>query len=64
MKAQAGLYTFGIHRSKWGIWQYYNVSERGSSATFIKDVNTFEEAVREVYHLNGWGEPKNIKKVF
>lgn len=64
MKAQVGLYRFGRHRSKWGIWQYDSVSEKGASATFVKDVNTYEEAVREVYRLNGWGEPKNIKKVF
>jgi hypothetical protein len=40
------------------------VSETGTSATFIKDVFTYEEAVREVYRLNGWGQPKFIKRVF
>lgn len=25
---------------------------------------SYEEAVREVYHLNGWGTPKYIKRVF
>lgn len=64
MKAQVGLYRFGRHRSKWGIWQYDYVSETGASATFVKDVDTYEEAVREMYRLNGWKEPKNIKGVY
>ena len=62
---KVGQYKFGRHRNNWGIWQYDMVAENGaSSARFIKDVFTYEEAVREVYRLNGWGEPKNIKKVY
>ena len=64
MKARVGLYKFGRHRNFWGIWQYDWVSETGSSATFVKDVFSYEEAVREVYRLNGWGEPKYIKRVY
>ena len=64
MKAQVGLYKFGRHRNHWGIWQYDWVSETGASARFAKDVYSYEEAVREVYRLNGWGEPKYIKRVF
>lgn len=64
MKAQVGQYKFGRHRNHWGIWQYDYVSETGSSARFIKDVFSYEEAVREVYRLNGWGQPKYIKRVF
>lgn len=64
MKPEVGKYKFGRHRSKWGIWQWDSVSERGASARFIKDVSTYEEAVREVYRLNGWGEPKHIRKTF
>ena len=62
MNAQVGQYKFGRHRNHWGIWQYDRVSETGTSATFIKDVFTYEEAVREVYRLNGWGEPKYINR--
>ena len=40
------------------------VSENGSMASFIKDVFSYEEAVREVYRLNGWGEPKSVKRVY
>ena len=64
MKAQVGQYKFGRHRSLWGIWQYTMVSETGAMASFVKDVYSYEEAVREVYRLNGWGQPKYIKRVF
>ena len=64
MKAEVGKYYFGRHRRCFGIWQYDFVSETGSTARFIKDVFTFEEAVREVYRLNGWNEPKVIKRSF
>ena len=64
MKAQVGMYKFGRHRHHWGIWQYDSVTETGTSARFIKDVFTFEEAVREVYRLNGWGEPKQIRRSY
>ena len=64
MKAEVGKYMFGRHRRCFGIWQYDWVSETGSSARFIKDVRTYEEAVAEVYRLNGWGTPKYIKRVF
>ena len=64
MKAQVGLYKFGRHRNWWGIWQYDSVTDTVTSARFIKDVRTYEEAVTEVYRLNGWGEPKQIRKSF
>ena len=64
MKAQVGQYTFGCHRNVWGIWQYDMALETGSSAVFVKDVYSYEEAVREVYRLNGWGEPKQIRRSY
>ena len=64
MKAEVGKYKFGRHYNLWGIWQWDWVSETGSSARFIKDVRTYEEAVTEVYRLNGWGTLKYIKRVF
>ena len=64
MKAQVGQYMFGRHRNSWGIWQYTMVSENGTMASFIKDVFSYEVAVREVYRLNGWGEPKSVKRVY
>ena len=50
-----------------GCWPFcsYDVVEDGfESAKHIKDAQTYEEAVREVYRLNGWGEPKNIHRRF
>ena len=64
MKAEVGKYYFGRHRSMWGLWQYDWVSETGSTARFVKDVRSYEEAVVEVYRLNGWGEPKQIRRSF
>lgn len=64
MKEKVGRYYFGRHRRSWGIWQYDMVSETGASARFIKDVLSFEDAVKEIYKLNGWGEPKQIRKSF
>ena len=64
MNAEVGKYKFGRHRSMWGIWQWDSVTEKGSTARFVKDVRTYEEAVTEVYRLNGWRVPKHIKRVF
>ena len=64
MKEKVGRYYFGRHRRSWGIWQYDMVSETGASGRFIKDVLSFEDAVKEIYKLNGWGEPKQIKRFF
>ena len=64
MRAEVGKYKFGRHRNLWGIWQWDSVTKTGTSARFIMVVFSYEEAVREVYRLNGWGEPKSIKRVF
>lgn len=64
MKAQVGRYFFGRHRSLWGIWQWDHVTENSALGIFIKDVRSYAEAVREIYRLNGWGEPKNINRQF
>ena len=64
MKAEVGKYKFGRHRTLWGIWLYNHVSETGATARFIKDVYTYEDAVRETYRLNGWAQPKQIRRQF
>ena len=63
MRAAVGKYKFGRHYSKWGIWEYTTVNENGALATFVKDVNTFEDALRETFALNGWGQPQ-IRRQF
>ena len=65
MTAKVGTYHFGRHRSNWGIYMWDVVREDGfATSKFIKDVFTYEEAVREIYALNGWGEPKSIRRSF
>ena len=64
MKARVGQYKFGRHYRNWGIWMYDYVSATGYTAIFVKDVFSYEEAVREVYRLNGWGEPRKIYRKF
>ena len=64
MKAEVGKYKFGRHRSMCAIWQWDSVTENGSTARFVKDVRTYEEAVTEVYRLNGWGAPKQIRRSY
>ena len=64
MKAELGKHFFGRHRSQWGIWVWDHVAEQGNSGKFIKDVATYDEAVKTTYKLNGWGEPQIIKRKF
>lgn len=64
MNAQVGQYKFGRHRNVWGIWRYMVVNESGNCAEFVKDVLTYNDAVREVYHLNGWAQPRKIYRKF
>lgn len=65
MTAKVGTYHFSRHRSNWGIYVWDVVRVDGfATAKFIKDVFTYEEAVREVYALNGWGAPKSIRRSF
>lgn len=64
MKAKVGLYHFCHKRNMWSIYQYITVTETGSIARHIEDYGYFEDAVKAVYRLNGWGEPKNITKRF
>lgn len=66
MKAKVGLHFFGRLRSGWGIWCYDSVNEEtgGTSAYKVADCYTYEEAVKKMYSLNGWGEPKYIRKQF
>lgn len=65
MKLQVGTYHFGRHRSHWGIYICRSVEENGTTISdHIGVAFTYEEAVREVYRLNGWGEPKKIYRKY
>ena len=60
MAKTVGTYYFGRHRSQWGIWMVESISNGVTMSCFIKDVFSYEDAVKETYRLNGWGEPKRI----
>lgn len=55
MKATA-KYHFGKRLNNWAIWD--------NEGRKIMTVFSFEEAVRQTYLLNGWGEPKSINRKF
>ena len=62
MAKTVGTYHFGRHRSAWGIWMVESINNGVIMSAFIKDAASYEDAVRETYHLNGWGEPRSIYK--
>ena len=64
MAKTVGSFYFGRHRSMWGIWMVESISNGVTFGAFIKDVRSYEDAVRETYALNGWGEPKRINKKY
>ena len=64
MGKSVGTYYFGRHRSLWGIWMVESISNGVTMSAFIKNVFTYEDAVKTTYALNGWGEPKRIYKKY
>ena len=64
MATKIGQYHFGRHRSAWGIWVVESINNGVTMSCFIKDVFSYEAAVKETYRLNGWGEPKRIYKKY
>ena len=64
MTLKVGTYHFGRHYNCWGIWMVESISNGVTMSCFIKDVFCYEDAVKETYRLNGWGEPKKIYRKF
>jgi hypothetical protein len=60
MAKKVGTYYYGRHYGNWGIWMVESISNGVIMSVFVKDVCTYENAVRETYKLNGWSEPKQI----
>lgn len=58
MKAIVGQYHFCHKRNMWSVYQYTTVTATGNTARHIEDFGHYEDAVKAVYYLNGWGEPK------
>ena len=64
MKAQVGFYHVCRSKAGWCVYQYNHVTETSSSSSKIDSFPYFENAIIEMYKLNGWGQPKNITKKF
>ena len=64
MTLTVGTYHFGRHRRAWGIWVCDFANNGATSSAFVKDVYSYEDAVKETYRLNGWGQPKKIYKQY
>ena len=64
MTKKVGTYYFARHRRNWGIWVITYCNNVVTMGDFVKDVFTYEDAVRTTYALNGWGEPKNIVRKY
>lgn len=64
MAKKVGSFYFGKHYRNWGIWVVVSIENGITMGEHVKDVRTFEDAVRETYSLNGWGEPKRINKKY
>lgn len=60
MKAVVGRYFFGKHYGNWGIWQYDHVSKSGTNANYIKDVFSYEDAVKKCIVLMAGGNLKQF----
>ena len=62
MKAQVGLYHVSRNMGSWNVYQYNFVTATSNSSTKIDSFSYFEEAIKAMYKLNGWNEPKNISQ--
>jgi hypothetical protein len=64
MKAQVGLYHVCQLRNSWCVYVYTHVTATSNSAEKVDSFPYFQDAIIEMYKLNGWGQPKNITKKF
>jgi hypothetical protein len=64
MTRKVGTYYFARHRRAWGIWIITSIINGVTSGTFVKDVLSYEDAVRTTYSLNGWCTPKSIVRKY
>ena len=64
MAKTVGTYYFHRHYSSWGIWVVISNNNGVTMGEHVKDVRTYEDAVKETYRMNGWGEPKHIVRKY
>lgn len=56
MSSTKGKYILGRLRKGWAVWD--------RSGGKMLETRDYKAAVRELYRLNGWGEPKNIRQEY
>ena len=64
MAKAVGTYYFKRLRNRWAVYVVVYSHDGIEMGDFVKDANSFDDAVRETYSLNGWGEPKRINKKY
>lgn len=64
MAKAVGTFYFGRHYRNWGIWVVISNENGITMGEHVKDVRTYEDAVKETYSLNGWGTPKHIVRKY
>ena len=64
MTKTVGTYYFGRHYRNWGIWVVIFNENGVTMGEHVKDVRTYEDAVKTTYALNGWKQPERIVKKY
>ena len=65
MTAQVGKHYVGRYHSAFAVWQWDSVDENGgTSAHKVQMFWEYEEAVREMYRLNGWKQPEKLYRKY
>lgn len=56
---KAGQHYYAPHRGLWGVWKMNETVNGVSTAYFVKDFVTKEEARSFVFESNGWNKKTN-----
>ena len=64
MTAQVGKHYVGRYHGAFAVWQWDSVTEISSSAHKVQMFWSFEDAVREMYRLNGWKQPEKVYRKY
>ena len=62
MKPEVGKYYVCRRMCGFGVFVWDHVSEHGSLGHGVAHFGSYEQAVREMYRLNGWKQPDKIYK--
>ena len=64
MAKTVGTYYFKRFRNRWAVYVVVYCNNGIEMGDFVKDANSFNEAIEETYALNGWALSKNIVRQF